>query len=224
MPKVIFNGAAGRLEGHYRTGHDKNAPLVIIMHAHPLFGGHMDNPVTYHLYHLFREYGFSTLRFNFRGIGRSQGSFDYGPGELADAAAALNWAQQFNDNHKGCWVVGYSFGSWIAMQLLMRRPEIEGFVIISPQPRLYDFSFLAPCPASGFIACGTEDSVAKAYYVKELIQTLESQSGIVVASKMIEGANHFYTDHIPALMKACGSYIQKRLNGEMIPKKHKLLK
>lgn len=224
MPEVIFNGVAGRLEGHYCQGHNKNAPMAIIMHAHPLFGGHMDNAITYSMYHLFREKGFSVLRFNFRGIGRSQGSFDHGPGELADAAAALNWAQQLNDRHNGCWVVGYSFGAWIAMQLLMRRPEIEGFMAISPQPRLYDFSFLAPCPASGFIACGSEDSVAKAVYVKDLIQTLENQSGIVISSKIIEGADHFYTQHMQQLLNGCGDYITKRLNGELASKKQKTFK
>jgi len=62
---------------------------------------------------------------HFRGVGRSQGSFDHGTGELSDAASALDWAQTINPEARACWVAGFSFGAWIGMQLLMRRPEVE---------------------------------------------------------------------------------------------------
>jgi pimeloyl-ACP methyl ester carboxylesterase len=65
-----------------------------------------------------------------------------------------------NQNSKQCWVAGFSFGAWIGMQLLMRRPEITGFVSVAPPANLYDFSFLAPCPSSGLIINGTADKVA----------------------------------------------------------------
>src|SRR6202789_4387620 len=71
---------------------------------------------------------FSVLRFKFRGGGRSPGSFDHGTGELSDAASALDWAQTINPEARACWVAGFSFGAWIGMQLLMRRPEVEGFI------------------------------------------------------------------------------------------------
>ena len=111
----------------------------------------MNNKVVYSLYHSFSRRGFSTLRFNFRGVGRSQGSFDSGLGELSDAAAALDWMQGHNPNATGCWIAGFSFGAWIAMQLMMRRPEINGFIAIAPPASIHDFSFLAPCPASGLM-------------------------------------------------------------------------
>jgi uncharacterized protein len=57
---------------------------------------------------------------------------------------------------RSCWVAGFSFGAWIGMQLLMRRPEIEGFISIAPPANLYDFSFLAPCPSSGLIIHGDQ--------------------------------------------------------------------
>ena len=82
----------------------------------------MNNKVVYDLFHMFVRRGFSVLRFNFRGVGRSQESFDHGQGELRDAAAALDWMQQYNPNSNSCWVAGFSFGAWIGMQLLMRRP------------------------------------------------------------------------------------------------------
>ena len=103
--------------------------------------------------------GFATLRFNFRGVGRSQGSFDNGIGELSDAAAALDWVQSIHPEASTTWIGGYSFGALIGMQLLMRRPEIRGFISISPPANMYDFSFLAPCPASGIIVQGAADTV-----------------------------------------------------------------
>ena len=160
MPEVIFTGPAGRLEGRYQPSKEKSAPIAIVLHPHPQFGGTMNNKIVYDLFYMFQKRDFTTLRFNFRGIGRSQGEFDHGTGELSDAAAALDWMQSLHPDSKSCWVAGYSFGAWIGMQLLMRRPEIEGFISIAPQPNTYDFSFLAPCPSSGLIIHGDADKVA----------------------------------------------------------------
>ena len=91
MPEVIFTGPAGRLEGRFHPSKTRGAPIAIILHPHPQFGGTMNNQIVYNLYYAFAERGFSVLRFNFRGVGRSQGAFDHGQGELSDAAAALDW-------------------------------------------------------------------------------------------------------------------------------------
>ena len=96
MPEVIFTGPAGRLEGRFHSSKTKGAPIAIILHPHPQFGGTMNNQIVYQLYYAFAERGFSVMRFNFRGVGRSQGAFDHGAGELSDAAAALDWAQAAN--------------------------------------------------------------------------------------------------------------------------------
>ena len=96
MPEVIFTGPAGRIEGRYHPARQKNAPIAIILHPHPQFGGTMNHQIIYQLYYAFVQRGFSALRFNFRGVGRSQGSFDHGTGELSDAASALDWAQSIN--------------------------------------------------------------------------------------------------------------------------------
>jgi alpha/beta superfamily hydrolase len=149
MPEVIFPGPEGRLEGRYHPQKAKDAPIAIILHPHPQFGGTMNNRVVYNLHYAFHAIGFTVLRFNFRGVGRSQGEYDQGIGELSDAASALDYLQSMNPNSKHCWVAGFSFGAWIGMQLLMRRPEITGFISVSPPANMYDFSFLAPCPASG---------------------------------------------------------------------------
>ena len=132
MPEVIFTGPAGRIEGRYHPARQKNAPIAIVLHPHPQFGGTMNHQIIYQLYYAFVHRGFSALRFNFRGVGRSQGSFDHGQGELSDAAAALDWAQTINPEAKSCWIAGFSFGAWIGMQLLMRRPGDRGLHLDLP--------------------------------------------------------------------------------------------
>jgi len=132
MPDVIINGPDGRLEGRYQHSRVPNAPIAIVLHPHPQYGGTMNNKVVYALYNGFARHGFSVLRFNFRGVGRSQGGYDRGEGELSDAASALDWLQSFNQSASACWIAGFSFGAWIGMQLLMRRPEISGFVSVAP--------------------------------------------------------------------------------------------
>src|SRR3546814_2608257 len=102
---------------------DLGAPIAVLLHPHPLHGGTMNNRVVLNMFHAFTRRGFSVLRFNFRGVGRSQGRFARGEGELADAAAALDWLQAVNTDAPVAWVGGFSFGAWIGMQLLMRRSE-----------------------------------------------------------------------------------------------------
>jgi alpha/beta superfamily hydrolase len=182
-----------------------------VLHPHPQFGGTMNNQVVYALYYGFVERGFSALRFNFRGVGRSQGSFDHGQGELSDAAAALDWAQAVNPEARACWIAGISFGAWIGMQLLMRRPEIEGFISIAAPANRFDFSFLAPCPSSGLFVHGSQDRVAPIKDVMSVIEKVKTQKGIQIEHQTVEGANHFFEDKTPELMGVVGTYLDKRL-------------
>ncbi|MBT5186129.1 MAG: alpha/beta hydrolase, partial [Kordiimonadaceae bacterium] len=85
MPEVIINGPEGRLEGRYHPSKQDNAPIALVLHADPQFNGNMNSKICYYLYHSFVRRGFSVLRFNFRGIGRSEGIYDSGIGELSDA-------------------------------------------------------------------------------------------------------------------------------------------
>lgn len=207
MPEVIFNGPEGRLEGRYHHSKVANAPIALVLHPHPQHGGTMNNKVVYNLHHVFARRGFSVLRFNFRGVGRSQGSFDNGQGELSDAASALDWMQTINPNAERCWVAGFSFGAWIGMQLLMRRPEITGFVSVAPPANVYDFSFLAPCPSSGLIVHGTADEVVPEPSVHKLANKLQAQKNITVKYATIAGANHFFTNHMDPMAAAVDSYV-----------------
>ena len=211
MPEVIFNGPEGRLEGRYQPGNGPNAPIAIVLHPHPEFGGTMNNQIVYNLFYMFAKRGFSVLRFNSRGVGRSQSVFDHGVGELSDAAAALDWLQALNRESRGCWIAGFSFGAWIGMQLLMRRPEVEGFISIAPPANLYDFSFLAPCPSSGLIVHGEKDAVVPPKDVNTLVEKLKTQKGIVIDQQVIPGANHFFDAKLEPLMETITAYLDMRL-------------
>ncbi len=211
MPEVIFNGADGRLEGRYHHATERDAPLAVVLHPHPLHGGTMNNRIVYDIYHMFVSRGFSVLRFNFRGVGRSQESFDHGQGELRDAAAALDWMQLYNPNAKGVWVAGISFGAWIGMQLLMRRPEIQGFVSVALPANLYDFSFLAPCPSSGLIVNGDCDSLVTTESVEKLVEKLKLQRGLDMAMEIMPGADHFFTGCLDRLNETIEQYLDRRL-------------
>jgi alpha/beta superfamily hydrolase len=211
MPELIINGPAGRIEARYHHEPATDSPIALILHPHPQFGGTMNNQVVYSLYYTFAQRGFSVLRFNFRGVGRSQGFWDGGPGELADAASALDWLQIVKPDAKSCWIAGVSFGTWIAMQLLMRRPEIDGFICVAPPSNLYDFSFLAPCPSSGLMINGDKDRVVPSSSVAELSTKLKTQRGIKIDHEVVAGANHFFENKIEDLNGVVGHYLDMRM-------------
>jgi alpha/beta superfamily hydrolase len=221
MVEVLFNGHAGRLEGRYHKGTRSDAPVALILHPHPQYGGTMNNKVVYTLFSCFKDLGFSVLRFNFRSVGRSQGTFEDGPGELADATAALDWLQQHNPDARQCWIAGYSFGSWVALQLLMRRPDINNFIAVSPPANEKDFAFLAPCPASGLVIQGGTDEIVNPAQVTSLAKRLNMQRNVDVDYALIEDADHMYNNHLVDLYKVAGNYILDIINKKTPQKKRR---
>lgn len=210
MPDIIINGPAGRLEARYSHSKLPNAPLAIVMHPHPLMGGTMNNKVTFAMYQAFAQRGFSVIRFNFRGVGASQGVFDKGEGELSDAAAALDWMQAINPNAPFVWTAGFSFGAWVSMQLLMRRPEIKGYISVAPPANEFDFTFLAPCPQSGLIIHGGKDNLVPRTHVDQMVDRLRAQKGISVDYRCVEDSNHFFTNHSDHVVTHMHDYLDQR--------------
>ncbi len=211
MPEVTFNGPDGRIEGRYHQSENKNAPAALVLHPHPLYGGTMNNKVVYSLYEAFRKNGFTVLRINFRGVGRSQGKFDNGIGELTDAATALDWLQNQNPDITNFWISGFSFGAWIAMQLMMRRPEIQAFAVASPPVNKYDFSFLSPCPAKGLIVQGDQDSIVSEAAVSEFVDKISKQKNTEIDYQIIYGADHFFREKTDDLVEVVGNYINEKI-------------
>ncbi|MEE9330432.1 MAG: alpha/beta hydrolase [Parvularculaceae bacterium] len=212
MPEIIFAGPEGRLEGRYQKGKSENAPIALILHPHPQFGGTMNNKLCYDMYHMFARRGFGVMRFNFRGVGKSQGEYDQGQGELSDAATALDYLQSMNPNAPFVWVAGLSFGSWIGMQLLMRRPEIVGFLSASAAANIYDFTFLAPCPSSGLVIHGSEDRICPAAETKDMVEKTRTQKGRKVEYAEVPGGDHFLENQLETFMEIAEGYLDYRLS------------
>ena len=97
------------------------------------------------------------------------------------------------------------------MQLLMRRPEISGFISVAPPANIYDFSFLAPCPSSGLMVQGDRDDVVPHEAVAKLVQKLSNQRDIKIDYKIIKGANHFFSDHLDQLKGVVDEYLNRVL-------------
>lgn len=217
MPEVILTGPAGRLEARYSHSKVKDAPLALILHPNPQHGGTMNNKITYALFKAYEERGFSTLRFNFRGVGRSQGTYDEGEGELSDAASVLDWMMEVNPNTPYVWVGGFSFGALIGMQLLMRRPEIEGFVSIAPPAHTEDFAFLAPCPTSGLVMHGGRDDIIPKESVDGFVEKLHIQKGIDVDYRVLPEANHFFHNNIDLMIDNVHDHLNNARGGLNVP-------
>lgn len=207
--RIYFNGPEGRIEGIYVKAASQDAPIALILHPHPQHGGDMHNTVVYNAYKVLTDNGYTVLRINFRGVGNSDGNFNNGVGEVIDAGTALDWLCQNNPNAQSNLILGFSFGAWIAMQLVMRRPEINHFIAISPPVNKYDFTFLSPCPIPGFILQGDNDSIVTPESVKDLASKLsKQQSHIKVEYKVISGADHFFRYKMEEFSAAINKFLK----------------
>ena len=131
----------------------------------------------------------------------------------SDAAAALDFLQAVNPSAPMLWVAGYSFGAYVGMQLLMRRPEMGGFVSISAPASHYDFGFLAPCPCSGLILHGAQDELVPESSVRKLVDKLNTQKGVKIDYRVMEGAGHVFTpDQTEKVCDATEDHVMSVLN------------
>jgi len=211
IKEIFIPGPCGRIQAKYSKNENKGAPVALVLQPHPQYGGTMNNKITYETYNSFYKMGFSVIRINFRGVEKSDGVFDNGQGELSDAAAALDWIEKENPDYSQCWVSGFSFGSLICMQLIMRRPEVNKFIAISPQPNVYDFTFLAPCPISGLIIHGKNDELVPEDSLLNLKERLSSQKNIEVKFNSMVGANHFYNNKEKELASTIENYLKEKI-------------
>ena len=211
MPEVIINGPAGRIEGRYHQSSNPKAPVALVLHPHPLYGGTMNNKVTYNLYKAFVNNGFSVLRVNSRGVGKSQGKFDNGAGELLDATAVMNWLHDQNIEASEYWIAGFSFGAWIALQTVMRRPELENYILVAPPVTKYDFNFIVPCTSAGLVVQGLKDESTKESDSAKLVEKLSARDGAEVIYQAVHGADHFFKDHVKEFEEIIDRHIKHRL-------------
>ena len=209
--EIFIPGPCGRIQAKYYKNNLPEAPVALVLQPHPQYGGTMNNRIVYETYNCFYKNKFSVIRINFRGVEKSDGVFDNGQGELSDAAAALDWIEKENPGYNQCWVSGFSFGALICMQLIMRRPEVNKFIAISPQPNVYDFTFLAPCPISGLIIYGKNDELVQVDSIINLKKRLNMQKNINVKFDSIPNANHFFKDKEKELGYSIREYIRDKI-------------
>jgi hypothetical protein len=120
-------------------------------------------------------------------------------------------APKENPGYSQCWVSGFSFGALICMQLIMRRPEVNKFITISPQPNLYDFTFLSPCPISGIIIYGKNDELVQIDSILNLKKRLSMQKNIDVKFESATNANHFFKNKEKELSAVINRYIKDKI-------------
>ena len=209
--EIFIPGPCGRIQAKYFKNKLEGSPVAIVLQPHPQYGGTMNNKIVYKTYNTFYKNGFSVIRINFRGVEKSDGIFDNGQGELTDAAAALDWIEKENPGYSQCWVSGFSFGALICMQLIMRRPEVNKFIAISPQPNVYDFTFLAPCPISGLVTYGKNDELGPEDSLLNLKQRFNMQKNLEVIFDSIINANHFFKGKEKELASSVERYLKDKV-------------
>ena len=184
----LLPGPAGALEVMTNCPDAGKAIVTtaVICHPHPMQGGTMHNKVVHMLARSLGEVGLNTVRFNFRGIGASAGSFDHGNGETDDALAVLSWvrAQRPQD---AIWLAGFSFGGYVAARAA-HRFDVAQLVTVAPAVHLYDFASMTMPAAPWLVIQGDADEVVSAQAVQAWVQQRRPAPTLV----MLEGADHFF--------------------------------
>lgn len=185
-----LRGPAGKLEAVLNGGREDALYTALVCHPHPLGGGTMHNKVVYHAMKVFSGFGLPVLRFNFRGVGLSEGEFDHGRGEVDDAKAALDWLDA--KLHLPILVAGFSFGSFVGMQAGCGDPRVPGIVGLGvpyrAEGRSYTYEFLEHCMQPKLFISGTEDQYGPREAVEPVLLRAAEPKEIV----WVDGAEHFF--------------------------------
>lgn len=201
-PVTIAVGSIA-LEGSLAYPADQTLGGVVVCHPHPLYGGEMNNPVVLRASEVCQAAGLATLRFNFRGVGRSGGVHADGEGEQEDLAAALDFLEgQLESVPLG--VAGYSFGAWVGSRLAHRERRVAALAAIAPPLAFHDFDFLAGSSRVTLLVGGSRDE----YCPRDKLEALARRvPGARVA--LIEGADHFFFGKLYPLGEAVASWARE---------------
>lgn len=209
---VVFSGPAGALEGLWcepGAGAAPGLPPAVICHPHPAHRGSMHSKVVHTVYRVLEERGHPTLRFNFRGVGKSEGTYSGGDGEVGDLEAAAAYARR-RAGARPLWIAGFSFGSYIGLTFALRDPDVE-FMIGLGLPatgnidgRTFDFLDRVPWPL--LIVQGDHDRYGTVAGIEALRDRLATLGPVEL--RIVADADHFFTGRIEALRKALQDGIQ----------------
>jgi alpha/beta superfamily hydrolase len=181
---------------------------VIVCHPHPQYGGDMDNAVVVTAVEAAAHEGFSTLRFNFRGAGGSEGTYAEGDGEKDDVRAALTYlSSRLKGEDLPIHLVGYSFGAWVGVPVAVEDDRVKRVVAIAPPLEMYSFKLLIGCKKPKLIIAGSRDFLCPAASLDDLYQRLEEPKFL----KIIPGADHFFSFHLEPLVEPLREFLRNSL-------------
>jgi hypothetical protein len=183
----------------YSSGGDKG---VVITHPHPLYGGNMYNNVVESLFRIYQLAGHTTLRFNFRSVGASEGDYDNGIGEQEDVKAALNYLTQ--RGKKVLDLAGYSFGSWVNALAISGIDNVDRMIMISPPVAFMDFNSVGLIPQLQLVIAGSQDQIAPPTVIENMLPTWNPTAHL----EIIGGADHFYIGHTGKLESVLTAYLK----------------
>lgn len=175
-----------QLEGLFSRGEDKGRGSIILCHPHPLYGGDMYNNLIEALQAALVQKGFSTLRFNFRGVGGSESGYGEGDAEQEDVQAAVQFAAGESDNP--LYLAGYSFGAYAGVRGVAGDDRVKALVCISPPVAIYDFALLRKEKRPKLIIAGKRDLICPVNDVEKLFLSLPQPKVL----QIVEGADHFW--------------------------------
>lgn len=191
VKKVRFFSENFEIEGLLNKKDEKKG--VVVTHPHPLYGGDMNNLVVETMVHVYNIKGYSTLKFNFRGVGGSQGTYDNGRGEQKDVLAALSFLGDMGMDQID--LVGYSFGAWVNAHAVQKDVLVKHMVMVSPPAGFMDFSTIGLMERLTLVVTGSRDDIAPAEVVKQMCSAWNPSVRFVV----IDGADHFYGGYLNQL-------------------------
>ncbi|MDR1207289.1 MAG: alpha/beta hydrolase [Rickettsiales bacterium] len=189
MVDVVIPGETGKIHAVYHKSSDAAAPLAVVLSGNPKGGLHMNDRITYAVFRSFMDIGFSVVRFNYRGVGDSEGTLGTTSDNMIDIATVIDWVQNQNEDSDKIWLAGNHIGAWYVLQTMMRRPEVSGFALISPDCSISDFSFLSPRPNRGLLIQGSQENEDALGFAPHLTQILKKQAQINLETIRIKGAN-----------------------------------
>ncbi len=200
-------GPAGALEVavDLPDPNEARAGYAIVCHPHPLEGGTMHNKVVTMSARSLRELGLATVRFNFRGVGASEGSYDNGRGETLDLLAVAQWAAQALPKQT-LWLAGFSFGSWISL-LGARDLPAQQVISIAPPAGRWDFSAVLPPACPWLVIQGEADDVVAPQAVYDWLDQLDASPTLV---KMPD-TDHFFHRRLMDLRGAIKNGVRRNL-------------
>ena len=203
---VTIDGPAGPIEALLeRTAGASTGLIAVCCHPHPLYGGTMQNKVVHTLARAAQELGVTSIRFNFRGVGRSGGAYDNGVGETADAAAVADWGRRELGAAR-LWTFGFSFGSYVALRLAALR-EAERLVTVAPPVRRFDFARLPVPSCPWLVVQGDADELVDHEAVQGWTRSLAPAPEV----RVVPRAGHFFHGRLTELRAVVGEWLARPL-------------